>query len=133
MIDFTTAVGKRAAAQLTTEQVVWFTTVGGDSAPQPSPVWFLWDGETVLVFSRPDAPKVRNMVRNPQVALNFRTDSLVISGQAAIAPEAPRPETIAAYLEKYRDGIARLGMTPDALRATYSTALRVQPTRVRGN
>ncbi len=133
LIDFTTAVGKRAQTQLATEQVVWSTTVGEDTAPHPSPVWFLWDGETVLVFSRPDAPKVRNVAHNPHVALNFRGDSLVLSGQATIAPKAPRPDSVAAYFEKYRDGIARLGMTADAVAATYATALRVRPTRVRGN
>ena len=133
MVDFTTAVGKRAMSQLTSEQVVWFTTVGEDNAPQPSPVWYLWDSETVLIFSRPEAPKVRNVAHNPLVALNFRGDSLVISGQAAIAQATPRADEVAAYVEKYREGIARLEMTPETLIATYSTALYVTPIRLRGN
>jgi len=133
LVDLTTKVGQRAIVQLTMEQIVWFTTVGEDHAPQPSPVWFLWNDEAALIFSRPDAPKVRNVGFNPHVALNFRGDSLVISGQAAILQSAPGTEVIAAYIEKYREGIAKLGMTPDSFTAMYSTPLRVTPTKLRGN
>jgi len=133
LIDFTTRVGQRAMAQLTTEQLVWFTTVGADHAPQPSPVWFLWDGEAILIFSRPDAPKVRNVGHNPHVALNFRGDALVMAGQAVIVQTAPDTDVIAAYVEKYREGIVKFGMTPDTFTAMYSTPLRVTPTRLRSN
>ncbi len=133
MIDFTTVVGKRAMAQLTAEQIVWFTTVGTDHAPQPSPVWFRWDGEALLIFSRPDAPKVRNVAGNPQVALNFQKDALVIAAKAVASPDPPHPDEIAAYIEKYREGIPKVEPTPERFFAVYSTAIRVTPLRIRAN
>jgi len=133
MIDFTTVVGKRAMAQLTAEQIVWFTTVGTDYAPQPSPVWFLWDGEAALIFSRPDAPKVRNVAGNPQVALNFREDALVIAATAVVSPAPAHPDEIAAYVVKYREGITTFKHTPESFIEVYSTAIRVTPLRIRAN
>ena len=37
----------------------------------------------------------------------------------------------AAYLAKYRAGIASIATTPEGMAADYSTALRLTPTRVR--
>jgi hypothetical protein len=36
-----------------------------------------------------------------------------------------------AYVDKYREGIKQLGMTPEQMAADYSVALRVTPTRIR--
>ena len=43
-IDFTTEFGRRALNRLENEQVIWITTTSKSGAPQPSPVWFVWDG-----------------------------------------------------------------------------------------
>ena len=40
-----------------------------DGAPHLVPIWFWWDGEAVLVFSKPDAQKVRNLRIQPRVML----------------------------------------------------------------
>ena len=37
--------------------------------PHLVPIWFWWDGEALLVFSKPDAQKVRNLRANPSVML----------------------------------------------------------------
>ena len=42
--------------------------------PRESPVWFHWDGETVMIFSQVHAAKLRHIARNSHVALNFNTD-----------------------------------------------------------
>ncbi len=47
-IDTSTEFGQRVAGHLANDQVIWLTTVNPDLTPQPSPVWFLWDGETLL-------------------------------------------------------------------------------------
>jgi len=65
MPDFTTPHGQRATERLHTEEVIWLTTIGGDGTPQPSPVWFLWEEDTVLIFSEPKTPKVANIRRSP--------------------------------------------------------------------
>jgi hypothetical protein len=35
--------------RLREEQVIWLTTVRADGMPLPTPVSFLWAGETVLI------------------------------------------------------------------------------------
>src|SRR6476646_8969595 len=54
---------------LETEPVVWVSTVRPDGTPHLVPIWFWWDGEAMLVFSKPDAQKVRNLRANPSVML----------------------------------------------------------------
>jgi NAD(P)-dependent dehydrogenase (short-subunit alcohol dehydrogenase family) len=41
----------------------------------------------------------------------------------------PPAHQIAAYLAKYREGIAGIGMTPEQMGAEYAIALRITPTR----
>ena len=47
--------------------VVWFTTVRADGMPQPTPVWFIKDGDTFLIYSVPDNQKLRNIQQNSKV------------------------------------------------------------------
>ncbi|MGW6337268.1 TIGR03667 family PPOX class F420-dependent oxidoreductase [Nocardia rhamnosiphila] len=136
LIDPTTDFGARVAERLDNEQIVWLTTVGPTGTPQPSPVWFRWDGGSFLIFSQPDRPKLRNIARNPRVALHFNsTESgaeIVVFGGAAQLEPSVDAEEIAAYLDKYESGLAGLSMTGDQFRAEYSVPLRVVPDRLRG-
>lgn len=55
MLGTTTEAGSRADRRLREEEeVAWLTTVRADGQPQSVPAWFLWDGETFIVYSRPD-------------------------------------------------------------------------------
>ena len=54
---------------LTSEPVVWLSTVRPDGAPHLVPIWFTWDGTSLLVFSKPGAQKVRNLRANPVAML----------------------------------------------------------------
>ena len=61
MLDITTEAESHADRRLREERIAWLTTVradGSDGQPQSVPVWFLWDGETFLVYSRPDRQKL---------------------------------------------------------------------------
>jgi PPOX class probable F420-dependent enzyme len=46
-------------------------TVAEDGRPEVNPVWFLWDGEHVLVGVRAATKKYRNLRRDPRVAISF--------------------------------------------------------------
>jgi PPOX class probable F420-dependent enzyme len=46
-------------------------TIGPQGSPQVNPVWFLWDGEHVLLSVRASAQKYRNLRRDPRVAISF--------------------------------------------------------------
>lgn len=137
MLDLTTEFGARVAQRLQNEQIIWLTTVGADGTPQPSPVWFLWDGTTLLIYSRPNTPKLKNIARNSRVALNFDGDGrggniVVLTGEAHVDENAPSGDQIPEYVAKYADGMLRLGATPEQFGIEYGVALRVTPTKLRG-
>jgi PPOX class probable F420-dependent enzyme len=138
MPDFSSDFGKRAEERLRQETIAWLTTIGGDGTPQPSPVWFLWDGESVLIFSQPNTPKLRNIERYPRVALNLDGDGhggniVILTGQAIIDRKAPPADQDPAYLAKYGDEITRIGYTAAQFAAGYSVAIRLTPTKLRGH
>ena len=123
-------------SRLSKAVVVWLTTVRSDGQPQTSPVWFMWDGERFLVYSRPASRKIPNIRSNPHVSLNLDGDGdggeiVTIEGTAEIDGEAPCANEIEVYLEKYRDYIKRLGSEPEPFARAYSTAIRILPTRRR--
>jgi PPOX class probable F420-dependent enzyme len=136
VIDSGTEKGARVDARLRDELVLWLVTVSADGTPVPTPVWFWWDGETILVYSQPDKPKLRHLETNPRVALALRTDEdgdalVVITGDAVVDELAPRADALPAYIEKYRRSIARLESDPEAFAAEYSVPIRIRPTKLR--
>ena len=55
-IDPSTDFGARVERRLRDEIVIWLVTVGPSGAPEPAPVWFLWDGQSFVVYSRAGTP-----------------------------------------------------------------------------
>ena len=139
-----TEFGKLAERRLREEPVIWLVTVGPDGTPVPSPVWLYWDGESVTIYSRPDAAKVRNIQHNPRVSLHFdhrgaahgeRGGNVVIlSGEARIAPEEPPFTEVAGVLQKYEESglVRQSGSTLQDLARAFSVTIKVTPTRLRG-
>lgn len=137
-IDTNTDFGARVARRLREDQIGWLTTVRADGLPQPTPVWFLWDGERFLIFSQPKQLKLRNIEGNPKVSLHLDGDGqggdiVVVSGEARVVADAPAAHEISEYVEKYRDGIKRIGMTPAQMGETYSIAIRLTPSKLSGH
>jgi PPOX class probable F420-dependent enzyme len=125
-----------ADRRLRSEQVAWLTTVRADGQAQSSPVWFLWDGETFLLYSQPGAQKVRNVGVNPKVSLHLGDDGaggdvVSVEGTATVEPDGPRADRVEGYLAKYQTAIEALGYEPGPFARTYSTPIRVRPTRAR--
>jgi PPOX class probable F420-dependent enzyme len=138
MWDVSTPFGARVERRLAEELIIWLVTQGKDGTPQPSPVWFLREGDTLLIYSRPDTPKLRSIARAPRVALHFDSDGhggdiIVFTGSAAADPEAPSSDALPAYQAKYGAGITGIGMTPESFAQAYSEAIRVTITSVRGH
>ena len=137
-LDLNTEFGARVARRLREERVIWLTTVRPDLTPQPSLVWFLPDAETLLIYSKPNTPKLRNIEQNPTVALNFDSDGrggnvVIVTGTAIIDRQAPSLDQITAYVEKYAANIAGMKLTPAIFAQMYSVPIRVTPTRLRGH
>jgi PPOX class probable F420-dependent enzyme len=125
-----------ADRRLRSEQVAWLTTVRADGQAQSSPVWFLWDGETFLLYSQPGAQKVRNVGVNPKVSLHLGDDGaggdvVSVEGTATVEPDGPRADRVEGYLAKYQTAIEALGYELGPFARTYSTPIRVRPTRAR--
>ena len=136
MVDPSKQGHDRAESRLRSEPIVWLTTVRADGQAQATPVWFLWDGETFLLYSQPGAQKVRNLAANPKVALHLDDDGsggdvVTVEGTATVEPDTPRADRVDGYLAKYQAAIEALGYEPGPFARTYSTAIRVRPTRVR--
>ena len=66
MLDPSRQAHAHADRRLRSEQVAWLTTVRADGQAQSSPVWFLWDGDSFLLYSQPDAQKLRNVAPTPR-------------------------------------------------------------------
>ena len=136
VIDPGTEKGARADARLHADLVGWLITVSPEGRPVPTPVWFWWDGRSILVYSQPDKPKLRHIAANPRVAFALRTDELgdeitVISGTAAVDPATPSADRLSDYVEKYAALIERLGADPASFAADYAVPIRITPTGLR--
>jgi PPOX class probable F420-dependent enzyme len=138
MIDLTSEFGRKAKRHIETETVIWLVTVDANLVPQPRPVWFIWDDNSFLIFSKPTSYKLRHIAANPMVSLHFNTDEtgdddvVVFSGTAAVQTDMPPADRVLPYVEKYRAAMAHLDMTPEQFSAEYSVAVRVKPTSLRG-
>ena len=137
-LDLSTKFGARVERRLREESVIWLTTVRADGTPEPSPVWFYWDGQSLLTYSLPDTARVKNIRRNPKVSLNFDGNGsggniIVLTGQATIESTTPPEEPSSAYAEKYTENLKRMGRTLPEFVKRYSTTLRVTPTNLRGH
>jgi PPOX class probable F420-dependent enzyme len=138
MIDLTNEFGRRVARRLEEERIGWLTTVSGSGVPAPRPIWFLWDGESFLIYSKPDTHKLRHIALNPRVAINLDGDGLggdivVFAGAASVDREAPPADQNEVFIEKYEDGLTRINMTPSEFSASYSVPIRIQPISLRGH
>jgi PPOX class probable F420-dependent enzyme len=134
-IDTTDGKGARADQRLRTSRVAWLTTVASDGTPQTSPIWFLWDGGDITIYSL-DSPRVRNLELHGRVSLNLDGNGLggdivVIEGTARIDRSLPSAADNADYLDKYRPVLDEYGWTPEWFAARYSVPVIVTPTRYR--
>jgi PPOX class probable F420-dependent enzyme len=122
--------------RLNSESIGWLTTVSAGGQPQSSPVWFLWDGESLWLRSQAQAGKVRNINANPRVALHLADDGyggnvITIEGSASVESELPA-QVLEAYFAKYGEAVrTALQTTPEQLAADYPTTIRITPTRTR--
>jgi PPOX class probable F420-dependent enzyme len=138
MMDKKEELEHKAKKFIKQEYAIWLTTIGSNLAPQPRPVWFIWDQDSFLIFSQPHAHKLKHIKLHPNVSLHFNTDKtadeyvIVYGGIANIDESVPPAHKVRAYLKKYKAGIEAMGATPEQFSQAYSVAIRVRPTSLRG-
>src|SRR3954466_15093599 len=112
---------RRVLPMLADERVVWLSTVRPDGTPHLVPTWFLWDGEALLVWSKPNAVKVRNLRANPRlmVAVGDPHADFNVGLIEATAELADRAEVPDAFFAKYHAELAQAGLDATAFATTY--------------
>jgi PPOX class probable F420-dependent enzyme len=126
---------RRALERLETDLVAWLSTVTPDGQPQTLPIWFLWDGSTIMFYSDNRAQRNRNLVANPKVSFHFSDDAgndiVFIEGEAVIDGTQPAPADNEAWLAKYGSLIdANLGGTQEYAKR-YDVPIVIRPVRGR--
>jgi len=135
ILDLTQQRHAHIDQRLHNDMVIWLNSVRPNGHPHAVVVWFLWDGESVLIFSRPKNQKLVNIQHNPNVLLaldntNDGSDPVTIEGTATLLAPGVMSATLQAYVKKYGEGIKQLGFTPEQMAAEYSQGIRITPTRV---
>ena len=80
-------------------------TIGPDGALQTSPVWFNWDGARLLLALVPERQKLRNLRRDPHVAVSMIDPAnpfryLEIRGRATFESD-PDSSVVTRLVRKY--------------------------------
>jgi PPOX class probable F420-dependent enzyme len=122
---------------LETEEVVWLSTVSPEGMPSVVPIWFSWDGEAVLILTKPGQRKVDNMRVNNRVmlALGNEEDDFdvgLIEARAELLDVDAATFMPESHWIKYARDLASIGLGRAEYVATYSQAIRLVPTRYLG-
>jgi PPOX class probable F420-dependent enzyme len=127
---------ERVEGRLRSNLIAWLTTVRPDGQPVTVPVWFLLrDDETILLYSRPDKDKLRNIAANPKVSLaldvtDIGRNIVRLEGTAGRARDQPAANEDPAYLTKYTERMAAMFGTPEQFARLFSVALIITPARL---
>lgn len=119
--------------RLRSAEIVWLTTVRPGGRLHNIPVWFLWERATILIFSQPNAQKIRNLRQNHAVTLALdetKKGVVILEGTAELLGRGEGHEALQAYGEKYREGLQRIGRTAEEFTMLYSQLIRVTPVRL---
>jgi PPOX class probable F420-dependent enzyme len=119
------------------EPIVWLSTVRPDGTPHIVPVWFWWDGASLLIFSKPNAQKVRNIRAGSTVMLGVGDpdedfDIGLLEGRAEVLEAETRELLPPAHLQKYATQMAGIGLTAEEYVETYSLVVRITPSHYLG-
>ena len=114
--------------------MLWLTTTRRDGTPVSRPVWFVWDGNAIVVYSRPAARKVAHLLERPHASVHFEggheaDDIIVVDVRAEVLRDAVPPSQLPAYSSKYATRIEDLGLTRERYDALFTTQLRLEVLR----
>lgn len=123
-----------ALERLHSDVIIWLSSVRPDGRPHLVPVWFLWENDTILIFSQPNKQKIRNLRHNPNVMLALNAadqgeDVVMIEGTAEFVEEEGLSPTMPAYAEKYEPLFRRMNSNAEEMATAFTQAIRVTPRR----
>ena len=90
--------------RLSTARNIWLASVRPNGAPHLIPIWFVVHHGLIYVCTPPDSVKVRNLRRNPRIALALEDGSVpvILEGTAMLMNHTDAPEeVIPMFKRKY--------------------------------
>jgi PPOX class probable F420-dependent enzyme len=132
MLDLTRERNALIDHRLREEHIIWLGSVRPDGRPHLVAVWFLWTGKDLLVFSKPNAQKIRNLRQNPHVIValdNTSQGNITLEGVAELFDDSAVNATLPKYVAKYAAHITGIGYTPETMAKVYSQVIRITPTK----
>lgn len=136
MLNLTPTRQAAIEARLREDLIIWLTTVSPSGKPHTVPVWFEWDGESVLIFSQPETRKIRDLKQNTSVALALETrdegeEVIFFEGAAELLAQSTSELMTTAYIEKYAHLFPRIESSPEKMSVEYTQAIRVSLDKVK--
>ncbi|HKW21496.1 MAG TPA: pyridoxamine 5'-phosphate oxidase family protein [Ktedonobacterales bacterium] len=140
MLDRTDPLQAQTLERLESEEYGFLITVRPDGRPHAIPVCFLYENDSILIFSLPDSVKVRNIRANPHVSLALESFgfedyfSVVVDGIAELVDEPSNWLRYPPYDAKYRKLSQRIfgaDHVPEEYAAQFSQAIRITPVKIR--
>lgn len=135
----TDAPRPRPAAELALrrDSVVWLSSIQTDGRPHLVPLWFVWDGERIVAFSKPRARKIDNLRGNPRVMVAVGTPGpdfgVELIEASAELPDQPAIDLMpSGFGPKYRELLRRAGLSVQRFAEVYSQPIILRPTRFLG-
>jgi general stress protein 26 len=133
--QITEVLDRPVSQELLARDITRLAYVAQDGTPRAVPIAFAWNGETVVMCTAKNAPKLRALRHNPMVALTIDTEAhppkiLLIRGRAELdyVDDIPdeylqdtssyemtaeqRVEWEAGVRSLYHDGMVRIVVTP---------------------
>jgi len=125
-----------AREHLEHDLIGWLTTRAPDGRLQSSPISFLWEDGTLLFYSQPGTPRLRNIAADPHVAFTLQSDPygdhvLIVEGEAWVDPDALPSDRYRAYAAKFREALAHWDLDVAQAARDFSVAVRITPVRTR--
>jgi hypothetical protein len=118
---------------LSSRQVARLAYTWTDGTPRVVPIWFHWNGESVVMGTPPRAPKLKVLPEHPEVAITIDDEAswpykaLLLRGVAQVeALDDVSPEYAAAARRYFGDDQAELWLAQ--LRGQPMTNVVVRPT-----
>ena len=134
MLDLTKERHAHVDERLRSDIMVWLATVKPDGTPHIVPVWFLWDGDSIYIYSKPDQ-KIRNLKQNNAVMVALDdtkggSDPIWVAGEATLLPHDQALYKQPGYVEKYRSLLDKYNWTGESMARDYSEPIKITPTKL---
>lgn len=114
-------------------------TVRVDGRPHVTPIWFIWDGETIWMETGPDFVKARNLRDNPECAVvvdttegGLRIKGVILEGRAELVQEPNDLVTrvVTRLYERYMGSEAMQAATPRKMFDAPHVLIKLTPRKI---